>query len=113
MGHPKICGQLWWATRPLEDPESIQLALSMVLGSIADARIPDKRAHLMLYGLQLAIQNVRRVQPANENSVQDMTINEFGVEVATPQPQPGVDAHLGTPSSARFLRLRWESRSVV
>jgi len=70
---------------PLEDPESIQLAISMVLSSIADFRIETKRANLMLYALRLAMMNERRIRPAAENSVTDMVINEFGVEMAAPQ----------------------------
>lgn len=70
---------------PLEDAESIQLAISMVLASIADFRVDTKRANLMLYALRLAMMNERRIRPAAENSVTDMVINEFGVEMAAPQ----------------------------
>jgi hypothetical protein len=73
---------------PLEDAESIQLAISMVLSSIADFRIDTKRANLMLYALRLAMMNERRIRPAAENSVTDMVINEFGVEMAAPQTTP-------------------------
>jgi len=87
---------------PLEDAESIQLAISMVLGSIADFRIETKRANLMLYALRLAMMNERRIRPAAENSVTDMVINQFGVEMVAPQlpasqfPEPPTEAVIST-----------------
>jgi hypothetical protein len=44
----------------LEDSESIQLALSDVLSSLAAGRINSKSAGTLLYGLQIAGSNLRR-----------------------------------------------------
>jgi hypothetical protein len=82
---------------PLEDPESIQLAISMVLASLADFRIETKRANLMLYALRLAMMNEPRIRPAAENSVTDIVTNEFGVEMAAPRPtDPSTETVIST-----------------
>lgn len=44
----------------LEDRCAIQLALSQVLSALATAKIDPRRASLLLYGLQIASQNVER-----------------------------------------------------
>jgi hypothetical protein len=70
---------------PLEDSESIQLALSMVVAAIADGRIEIKRAGIMIYALQVASQNVLRTKRAAEASVQDIITDYAGREIAAPQ----------------------------
>ncbi len=44
----------------LEDRCAIQLALSQVLSALASGQIDPRRAALLLYGLQIASQNVER-----------------------------------------------------
>lgn len=46
---------------PLEDANSIQVVLMQVLDDVANARIDSKQASLMLYGLQTATMNLRRL----------------------------------------------------
>ena len=67
---------------PLEDAESIQIALSLIVRALADARIEHKQAALMLYALQIAAQNVRSVHPAIEDSVEHTTTTDLGIEIA-------------------------------
>lgn len=45
----------------LEDGASIQVALSGLLRAIASGHIKDRRAALLLYGLQIAVSNISRV----------------------------------------------------
>ncbi|HUH64171.1 MAG TPA: hypothetical protein VLZ50_14290 [Terracidiphilus sp.] len=44
----------------LEDRCAIQLALSQVLSALASGQLDPRRAALLLYGLQIASQNVER-----------------------------------------------------
>ena len=46
---------------PVEDRESVQLALSMVINALATGQLEVKRATALLYGLQLASMNVHRL----------------------------------------------------
>jgi len=46
----------------LEDPESVQLALSVVINALAAGDIDPQRARALLYGLQLAASNARRLR---------------------------------------------------
>jgi hypothetical protein len=86
---------------PLEDPESIQLAISILVASLADSRIEPKRAALMLYGLQIASSNVRHIKPALEDSVEHIALNQFGLEIAALE-NPGQEqaGHLVSPDKS-------------
>jgi hypothetical protein len=46
---------------PVEDTESIQLALIDVLQALATNQLDTKRAGLLLYGLQVASSNARKM----------------------------------------------------
>jgi hypothetical protein len=50
----------------LDNPTSIQLALTEVLGRIATNTVDPKRGALLLYGLQIAGNNLRRSRPHQE-----------------------------------------------
>jgi hypothetical protein len=68
----------------LEDRCAIQLALSQVLSGLASAKIDPRRAALLLYGLQIASQNVDRngrVLPLW--GVTSVEISEDGNELGT------------------------------
>jgi len=67
---------------PLEDAESIQIAISLIVRALADARIQHKQAALMLYALQIAANNVRAVRPAIEDSVEHIATTDAGIEIA-------------------------------
>jgi hypothetical protein len=67
---------------PLEDAESIQISISLILRALADSRIQHKQAALMLYALQIAANNVRAVKPAVEDSVPHIARTQEGFEIA-------------------------------
>lgn len=51
---------------PLEDAESIQVALSLVINALATGHLESKRATALLYGLQLASRNAAHLRPGPE-----------------------------------------------
>jgi len=62
----------------LDNPAAIQLAVVEVLGRLAENSIDPKRASLILYGLQIASQNLLRATPIDlahvpEDIVEDPT----------------------------------------
>jgi hypothetical protein len=69
---------------PLEDRESIQIALSMVVAAIAQSRIDTKRAALLIYGLQVASGNARNLdlQPSRDSIVTETVFDEDGRQIA-------------------------------
>ncbi len=50
---------------PLEDRDSIQIALSTILNALAQNRIDHRRAGTLLYGLQIAVANLRSAYPTD------------------------------------------------
>ena len=70
---------------PLEDRESIQLALSMLITAMAQNRIEPKRATTLLYGLQVASANARglRLQPSRSCIVRETVLDDdSGIAIA-------------------------------
>ena len=62
---------------PLDDRDSIQLALSMVITAMAQNRIDPRRATAMLYGLQVASANCRHLAPEDpQNVVREIVIED-------------------------------------
>jgi hypothetical protein len=66
---------------PVEDTESIQLALIDVLQAIAANQIDSKRAGLLLYGLQVASANVKNLRLPID-AVRTITHTEDGAALA-------------------------------
>jgi hypothetical protein len=67
----------------LEDRSAIQLALAQILDALAAARIDAKRASLLLYGLQIASQNVRGDSPnLSDDTVRFVFRSKGGRELA-------------------------------
>jgi hypothetical protein len=66
----------------LEDAESVQLAISMVVNALATGALEPKRATPLLYGLQLASINLSRLssQPKPHDIVRDVTTTPDGVD---------------------------------
>lgn len=100
---------------PLEDRQSIQVALSMVINAMARNRIDLKLATSLLYGLQVASSNARDLPiETPKNAVRDVVM-EDGQQLAPdedptedPAEQPddeSAEAMAGGPSTAAFLRL--------
>jgi hypothetical protein len=75
----------------LDNPTSIQLALSEVLGQIATNEIDTKRAGLLLYGLQIAGNNIRRSRP-EQDPIAEAIVEEANLgalaEAETGRPLP-------------------------
>ncbi|MES2392588.1 MAG: hypothetical protein V4555_13165 [Acidobacteriota bacterium] len=86
----------------LDDRESIQLALSMLLNALGRNRIEPKRAAIMLYGLQVASSNARHLVPVEDNTVTETVLDESGHPIA-PDEDPEIPyEELGT--AARLLK---------
>jgi hypothetical protein len=66
----------------LDDRESIQVALSMLLLALGRNRLDPKRASIMLYGLQVASANARNLRPTEDHVVSDTVLDEDGQEIA-------------------------------
>ena len=77
---------------PLEDRESVQVALSVVINALATGRLDSKRATAILYGLQLASNNAAtlRLEPAARSLVQTAEATPDGLDLA----DPGATGHI-------------------
>lgn len=71
----------------LEDISSIQLAIARVIGVLANGAIEPKRAGLLLYGLQIAAQNLPRQPVTFKDTVSEITQTEDGIDIATAKPK--------------------------
>jgi hypothetical protein len=67
---------------PIEDRDSIQLALSMMLTALGQDRLDPKRATVMLYNLQIASANASKLNHDPEGTVRDTVIDDNGDELA-------------------------------
>ena len=67
----------------LEDAASIQLAVSNVLTALALGRLETRRASVLLYGLQLASNNVRNFDPT-ESATYEPDPTESGTYTSDP-----------------------------
>ena len=70
---------------PIEDPESIQLSLSMVLTALGQNRIDPRRAAAILYNLQIAVSTFRHVPPNPKPVVTDPVLDPAGNLIAPDQ----------------------------
>ena len=70
----------------LEDRESVQVALSVVINALATGQLEIKRATALLYGLQLASNNARglRTEPYAANVVRSIEPSPEGLDLAEP-----------------------------
>ncbi len=59
---PRKGAAIRWDIGPLEDADTIQLALSEVLRAIASGQLEPRRGGLLLYGLQVAAGNVKHAR---------------------------------------------------
>jgi hypothetical protein len=80
---------------PLEDANSVQLALSMVLTVLGQNRIEPRRAAAMLYNLQIASGNARNVTHSDVAVVRDFIQDDSGNLLSPDEdPEEVVDARL-------------------
>jgi len=70
----------------LEDRESVQVALSVVINALATGQLDIKRATALLYGLQLASNNARALQtkPFAPDVVRAIESSPEGLDLAEP-----------------------------
>lgn len=68
----------------LEDPESIQIGLSLVVEALATGRLDDKRASVLIRALQVASRNVAQVnnKPYYKEVVREFTPTLDGLALA-------------------------------
>jgi hypothetical protein len=69
----------------LEDAESIQVSITLLVAALARNRIDSKRAAVLLYGLQLAATNVKAttLEPYAANVVRSIVESSFGTDLAS------------------------------
>jgi hypothetical protein len=76
----------------LEDPETIQVAITRVIQGLAYGTIDAVRAKFMLYALQIASQNIKRsnFKPSPTSVVTDLTsemlMNHYSQNPLSPKP---------------------------
>jgi hypothetical protein len=70
----------------LEDRESVQTALSVVINALALGQLETRRATALLYGLQLAAMNAAKLntQPYAPNIVRSIDSSPEGLDLAEP-----------------------------
>jgi hypothetical protein len=70
----------------LEDRESVQIALSVVINALATGQLETRRATALLYGLQLASMNTTRLptEPYAPNVVRSAQSTPDGLHLAEP-----------------------------
>jgi hypothetical protein len=69
---------------PLEDVESIQVSISLLIMALARNRIDSKRAAVLLYGLQLASTNARSItiEPSATSVIRTLSRTKSGLDLA-------------------------------
>jgi hypothetical protein len=69
---------------PLEDAESIQVSISLLIAALARNRIDSKRAAVLLYGLQLASTNAKAIitEPYATSIVRTLSRTKSGLDLA-------------------------------
>lgn len=74
---------------PLEDRESVQVAISVVINALAIGKLETRRATALLYGLQLASSNARGLdlQPSVPEIVRAVETTDDGIDLAEPVTQ--------------------------
>ncbi len=91
----------------LEDRESVQLAISVVINALATNNIETKRATALLYGLQLASSNAVRLKQRTGNS---RSRPHRRVLPRRPRPRRTRCHHRGL-HSPRITRPKWKPRT--
>lgn len=81
-----LCPGLHIQLTALEDRESVQVALSVVINALATGRLETKRATALLYGLQLASANAANLHNSfiPSETVQSAETTEDGLALAEP-----------------------------
>jgi hypothetical protein len=77
----------------LEDHESIQVAISMLVSALGKNRLDPKRAGSILYGLQVASSNVGKLTYNAKQVVRETVLDESGSELAPDEDPEEVTEH--------------------
>jgi hypothetical protein len=87
----------------LEDRESVQVALSVVINALATGQLDIRRATALLYGLQLASNNARglHTEPTAASIVRAIEPSPEGLDLA----EPGAVCEVDDTPDPKFL---WE-----
>ena len=77
----------------LEDAESIQVSISLLVAALARNRIDSKRAAVLLYGLQLASANAKSIttEPFADAVIRNVVQSNFGTDLAVEEPDFAVE----------------------
>jgi hypothetical protein len=69
---------------PVEDAESIQVSISLLIAALARNRIDPRRAAILLYGLQLASTNAKSItiEPNASSITRAITRTKSGLDLA-------------------------------
>ncbi len=72
---------------PVEDAESIQVSISLLIAALAHNRIDPKRAAILLYALQLASTNAKNIiiEPYASSVTRAVTRTKSGRDLAAPE----------------------------
>jgi acetyl esterase/lipase len=72
---------------PVEDAESIQVSISLLIAALARNRIDPKRATVLLYALQLASTNAKSItiEPYATSVTREVTRTRSGRDLAAPE----------------------------
>jgi hypothetical protein len=75
---------------PVEDAESIQVSISLLIAALARNRIDPKRASVLLYAFQLASSNARSItiEPNAPSVTRAVIRTKSGRDLATPDFAP-------------------------
>jgi hypothetical protein len=85
---------------PVEDPESIQVSISLLIAALARNRIDAKRAAVLLYGLQLASTNARSItiEPAASSVTRALIRTKSGLDLAPRDHEPAPKSRTSNPA---------------
>jgi hypothetical protein len=92
---PQLVAQPTLHLPALEDRESIQLAASIIIGALARNTLDTRRAATLLYGLQVASANARKLNhsPSLNYIVTETTFTPTGDEIAPDEDPAGEIAY--------------------
>jgi len=105
---------------PVEDAESIQVSISLLIAALAGNRIEPKRAAVLLYGLQLASTNAKSIitEPYTSSVVRTVIRTKSGRDLATQADEGNINrairsTHAPTPPETPIDPLYKENLHVI
>jgi hypothetical protein len=85
----------------LEDAESIQVSISLLVAALARNRIDSRRAAVLLYGLQLASTNAKSIttEPFADAVIRNIVQSTFGTDFAVEEQDLAAEEPESAPES--------------